>query len=308
VLLGNLSVLFETVTQSGNTGATPIDPASAGTLPGGFTVFDDLAFNITTTATVSGPVLVCFTVEDVNDPQVFATLRVLHGENGVLVDRTVLPPDSPAPDFATRTLCARVTSLSPFVVARLLNQPPVARCKDAVIPAGAGCVATVAPFDLDDGSFDPDGDPITLSVTPPGPLGPGTHPMVLTVTDGQTSRSCAATLTVEDTTAPDIGTLATDHPVLGPPNHSMVDVALSYVATDNCGVPSCLVGVSSNEPVNGTGDGDTAPDWEVLDAHHVQLRAERAGNGNGRLYSVAVTCSDQAANQSAQTVTVAVPH
>ena len=26
--------------------------------------------------------------------------------------------------------------------------------------------------------------------------------------------------------------------------------------------------------IDGTGDGDTAPDWEVLDPHHVRLRAE----------------------------------
>ena len=33
---------------------------------------------------------------------------------------------------------------------------------------------------------------------------------------------------------------------------------------------------------NGSGDGDAATDWEVVvDAHHVRLRAERAGNGNG---------------------------
>ena len=27
--------------------------------------------------------------------------------------------------------------------------------------------------------------------------------------------------------------------------------------------------VTSNEPINGLGDGDTAPDWQVIDAHHL---------------------------------------
>ena len=39
----------------------------------------------------------------------------------MLVDRTILPPNSPAPDFTTKTICARVTALSSFVVAELVN-------------------------------------------------------------------------------------------------------------------------------------------------------------------------------------------
>ena len=45
-----------------------------------------------------------------------------------------------------------------------LNQAPVARCKDVTVvscdPAGAS---------FDDGSFDPDDNPITVSQSPPGP-------------------------------------------------------------------------------------------------------------------------------------------
>jgi hypothetical protein len=67
--------------------------------------------------------------------------------------------------------------------------------------------------------------------------------------------------------------------------------------------------VSSNEPVNGTGDGNTSPDWEVIDAHHVRLRAERAGNGDGRTYTISITCTnDTNGLSSTKTVTVLVPH
>jgi hypothetical protein len=62
------------------------------------------------------------------------------------------------------------------------------------------------------------------------------------------------------------------------------------------------------EPINGTGDGDTSPDWVILDAHHVQLRAEREGKGNGRIYTVGVTCVDSGGNSSNESVTVSVPH
>ncbi len=92
--------------------------------------------------------------------------------------------------------------------------------------------------------------------------------------------------------------------VLWPPNHKLVTVTVNYAAGAGT---SCSLDVASNEPVNGTGDGDTAPDWIVLDSHHVRLRAERAGNGTGRIYTITVTCSDNAGSNSAD-VTVKVPH
>jgi hypothetical protein len=88
----------------------------------------------------------------------------------------------------------------------------------------------------------------------------------------------------------------------------MVDVTVNYAATDNCGAVNCVLTVSSNEPANGTGDGDLAPDWVIVDAHHVQLRAERAGNGTGRIYTISITCTDSANNSSVRTATVVVPH
>jgi len=63
----------------------------------------------------------------------------------------------------------------------------------------------------------------------------------------------------------------------------------------------------SNEPVNGTGDGDLSPDWEVVDAHHVRLRAERAGTGSGRIYTINAACSDASGNVAQKGATVSVP-
>lgn len=120
VTVGGVQFTFANVTTAGQTTVTPIDPATAGSLPGGYTLFNgSLAFQITTTAIYSGSITVCLVDASVNDPTTFASLRILHGEGGTLVDRTILSPDTPAPNFSTRTLCARVTSLSPFVVAKL---------------------------------------------------------------------------------------------------------------------------------------------------------------------------------------------
>jgi len=86
-----------------------------GTLPTGYVLSDgSIAFDLTTTASFTPPIDVCFTIAGVDNPDNFAQLRLLHKENGVLVDRTV------SSDFTTRTVCARVNSLSPFVIVRLL--------------------------------------------------------------------------------------------------------------------------------------------------------------------------------------------
>ena len=111
-------------------------------------------------------------------------------------------------------------------------------------------------------------------------------------------------------TPPTITGVSADPSVLWPPNHRLVNVTISYDVTDNCPLPpgSCTLSVTSNEPVNGTGDGDTSPDWIVLDDHHVLLRAERAGNGNGRIYTITITCVDSGGNSSSEQVEVMVPH
>ena len=108
--------------------------------------------------------------------------------------------------------------------------------------------------------------------------------------------------------APIISGASATPEMLWPPNHKMVDVTVDYTVTDPC-PNTCVLTVSSNEPVNGTGDGDTDPDWEVIDAHHVRLRAERAGNSNGRIYTIDITCTNDLNKlSSTKTVKVVVVH
>jgi hypothetical protein len=96
------------------------------------------SYDISTTATVTPPIVVCFTIDSVNDPIEFGRVRILHGEGGMLIDRTILAPDSPAPDFGTRRVCSRVNSLSPFVAA--LAPPPagVSITGRVLTPTGIG--------------------------------------------------------------------------------------------------------------------------------------------------------------------------
>jgi len=139
------------------------------------------------------------------------------------------------------------------------NQPPVAVCQDVTVSAGPGCTADAS---IDDGSYDPDGDPITLTQDPPGPYGLGGTTVTLTVTDDSgESDSCQATVTVIDTTPPtftcppdvivstDAGLCEATGVNLGTPQ-----------ASDNCGVAD----VRNYAPA-GFRKGDTVVTWTATD-------------------------------------------
>ncbi len=186
------------------------------------------------------------------------------------------------------------------------NRVPVAKAKNVTVFASA--VACNAAASADDGSFDPDGDALTVTQSPAGPYALGTTPVLLTVVDprGATSQAMGS-VTVVDRQAPVVNNVSTTPSRLWPPNHKMVDVAVGFDLSDSCG-GTCALTVSSNEPPNGTGDGETSPDWSVVDSHHVQLRAERSGKGNGRTYTLTLTCTDAAGNATVKKTTVFVPH
>lgn len=136
----------------------------------------------------------------------------------------------------------------------------------------------------------------------------GTYQVTYTVSDGYNTTAVTRFVNVVDTTPPAVSVIVPSPDSLWPPNHRMVNIGLSYSFTDNSGAASCTVGVVSNEPDNGTGDGDTAPDWFVTSPTAVQLRGERAGNGTGREYTITVTCRDASGNAGIGRGTVSVPH
>jgi len=126
------------------------------------------------------------------------------------------------------------------------------------------------------------------------------------VSDGITTSSRPVAVNIVDTTAPAMSDLLLSATQLWPPNHQMVDVSATYSATD-LSPTSCSLSVSSNEPVNGLGDGDMTPDWIIVDEHHLRLRAERAAGGNGRIYIVTADCRDTFGNATRKSASVNVP-
>jgi hypothetical protein len=139
----------------------------------------------------------------------------------------------------------------------------------------------------------------------------GTHTVTLVVTDsyGETDDD-ETTIVVQDTTQPTINSISADPAVLWPPNHKMVEVIVTVDAEDICdATPACnIINVTSNEPINGLGDGNTEPDREVTGDLSVKLRAEHAGGGTGRVYTIHIACTDVSGNTATATVEVNVPH
>jgi len=73
-------------------------------------------------------------------------------------------------------------------------------------------------------------------------------------------------------------------------------------------VPSIrLVSVTSNEPDDGLGDGDTTNDIVLVDERTFKLRAERSGIGTGRVYTLTYEAEDTAGNRALGSAQVSVP-
>ena len=145
--------------------------------------------------------------------------------------------------------------------------------------------------------------------------GAGVASTAQTVTDAADNTSDPSNVVVVniDKTAPTCTAVATPNS-LWPPNHKMVDISTSVTVADG-GSGSAgftLISVTSNEPDNGLGDGDKANDaqgWSLgADDTDGRLRAERAGGGPGRIYTLTYQALDQAGNAGTCSATVTVPH
>jgi hypothetical protein len=100
---------------------------------------------------------------------------------------------------------------------------------------------------------------------------------------------------------------------LWPPNHKMhkIDLEDCFVKVEECDPhwEAKILWVTSDEPEDDqTGDGNTEPDIECVDDDTVKLRAERKGNGDGRVYKIGFKAEDSKHNKSFGVCKVTVPH
>jgi hypothetical protein len=135
-------------------------------------------------------------------------------------------------------------------------------------------------------TFDSDGDGCK-DLDDPEPLIPETEPPVLSVEIQPTE--------------------------LWPPNHKLRKIQAVVEVTDNCDTDPVVVleSITSNEPDNGTGDGDHPNDIQNAGIGSLslayELRAERSGKGSGRIYTVTYQATDRAGNVALESMEVSVP-
>jgi hypothetical protein len=92
----------------------------------------------------------------------------------------------------------------------------------------------------------------------------------------------------------------------------MVPITVNYAASDSCGAVTTQLTVTSDEPVTAPVlqqglAGLTSPDWQVIDAHRVLVRAEYSLRGDGRQYTITIKATDTAGGVSTSQVIVVVP-
>jgi hypothetical protein len=150
--------------------------------------------------------------------------------------------------------------------------------------------------------------PVTLSVTA---AALGTTSVTATASDvAGNVGSITFDVVVADTIAPAVLSCTADPSVLMKRNHKMATVNLTANVSD-AGDSAPYVRIVSVTCVdNGevVGPAMTSEDWRVTDDMTVLLRCERSGRGDGRIYQIAVACTDASGNTSVATVEVTVPH
>jgi hypothetical protein len=225
-----------------------------------------------------------------------------------------------SPLVITRTYTAKdgaglMTSASQIITV-IDNTPPLISCpSNIIIDAVAGTCA--APVSFTVGATDNCSTPsIGLDHASGSSFPVGTTTVHATATDAAgNSSACSFTVTVKDITPPVI-TVIGNSIDLWPPNHeySTVNVTdLVASASDLCdpGVSLnsvVIASVSSDEPNNSAGDGNTTNDIVIAPGcKSVQLRAERMGGGNGRVYTITFKVTDSSGNSTSATAKVTVP-
>ncbi|MES2892255.1 MAG: T9SS type A sorting domain-containing protein [Bacteroidota bacterium] len=129
---------------------------------------------------------------------------------------------------------------------------------------------------------------------------------VTTVTYFETNNpanTCSFTVTVQDREAPVISGVSASLLNIWPPNNKLVNVAISYAASDNCGTVTTTVAVSSNEIGMRPGD---EQDWIIVNNRLVQLRAEKGKNPKDRIYTITITATDAAGNTTSKSIKIGV--
>lgn len=159
------------------------------------------------------------------------------------------------------------------------------------------------------GSSDPDGDALTYTWTWNSGSATGVNPIVtlpfgttivtLTVNDGEKSAANTVSITVQDTTPPEVTISASpDH--IWPPNRKMWDITIGGGVSDSCSISSVTFKVTDEYGVVQP----TITDFNTI--IQLQVDIDPKDKDRVRQYSIIATATDAGGNQATSTTYVYV--
>ncbi len=107
---------------------------------------------------------------------------------------------------------------------------------------------------------------------------------------------------------PDCAGATASPDTLWPPNHKFKAITISVTDPDGDPVTVTVDSIYQDESVNGRADGNTVPDGRGVGTSTAEVRAERSGQGDGRVYHIGFTADDGRGGTCSGEVLVGVPH
>ncbi|MDP8242953.1 MAG: HYR domain-containing protein [Candidatus Hinthialibacter antarcticus] len=200
-------------------------------------------------------------------------------------------------DYGNNSTCS-------FVITVIDTTLPEIDCPEnisveATSPDGVVVEFTVVATDSVDQNVDIVCNPVSGSVFSIGQ----TTVTCIAVDDFGNQAICSFVVKVTDTTPPQINDAVPDPAEIWPPNNKMIPVTISVDAFDTASetVNCQIISVTSDEEI-------TEDDWEITGDLTLLVRADRDGNGDGRVYFILVECTDEYGNASQEVVEVTIAH
>ena len=248
---------------------------------------------------------------------------LLNGMSGGPAFRETITITVPAPDLAiaktgpaqvtegdniTYTLTAR--NLGPTTATGVTVSDPVP-ANSTFVSASAGCVQAAGLVTCTAGTMAPGATQVFTIVVQAG----SGNTVVNTATidgdqDDPNLANNVATVTTNINHNPVCTAATTGLGLLWPPNHKLVNGQIAGVTDVDPGdvITLTITGITQDEPVNGEADGNTSPDATIGANGAFKVRAERSGQGDGRVYRVAFSASDGEGGECSGVARIGVPH
>ncbi len=136
-----------------------------------------------------------------------------------------------------------------------------------------------------------------------------TEPTTTTTETTTTTSSTTTTTTIPPNNPPDCSGAYPSLSEVWPSNHKMVSVnILGVTDPDGDPVTITITGITQDEPTREKKKDKHCPDGAGVGTNTAQVRAEREGDGNGRVYEISFKASDGKGGECTGSVTVCVPH